>query len=259
MGIARATVIAYAGVLSGSRFFEYNQSLTPSLRDYQLYAAFHVTFGGEIYPLARTRIPVARDLGIGAIVSRARARLASNGPKIVRFGIVSTSAGVRLRLRKRAASSDSRRLRALGLSFDDGAFPSVANDPRCAAASFSSTADPSPPTSPFMAASPADRPSSTIRSAFASGTRSRRIAFKGGVAIPIIHSRCAHPRHDRFFYAFHSSAATHTPWWCARSQPLRNAGDRRMVLKRAAFVFVWFSLGAQARSTRTSSAKAGVP
>jgi hypothetical protein len=215
-GFARATVIAYAGVLSGSRFFEYNQSLSPSLRDYQLYAAFHFTAGGELYPLARTRIPVARDLGIEVRWSRAiglDSRI-PNGPKVGttwdRFYI-----GGRARLRLGKSETPPQLGFSVGygrwvFAFDDAGNPVAATDPAERQHQLLFGVDARLPIAKHVAlhGGVAGGPSfvdDPISLRFRH-TTAGEVVFKVGVAFPIVrHLEVrATIAYDRFFFAFNS-------------------------------------------------------
>ena len=55
-----------AALQAGSRSFSYVDRLTPTLRSYGLFAAPLVMAQGEIYPLARTHVPVLADFAITA-------------------------------------------------------------------------------------------------------------------------------------------------------------------------------------------------
>lgn len=50
----------------GGRRFAYTDALSPNLRGYDILGPPLLDLSGEIYPAARTRIPVLRDLGITA-------------------------------------------------------------------------------------------------------------------------------------------------------------------------------------------------
>jgi hypothetical protein len=60
-----------ASIGAGMRHFSYVDRITPSLRPYGLLAAPVAVATGVVYPLASTRIPVARDLGITGEYSQA--------------------------------------------------------------------------------------------------------------------------------------------------------------------------------------------
>ncbi len=215
-GIARATAIVYAGILTGSRFFEYNQSLTPSLRDYQLYASFQFTVGGELYPLARTRIPVARDLGVDVRWSRALAldSRIPNGPKVDttwdRFYI-----GARARLRLGKGETPPMIGFSVGygrwvFAFDDAGNPVAATDPAERYHQLLFGVDARFPIAVHVAlhggfaGGPAfvDDPIS-VRFRHTSGGE---VILKAGVAIPIVRHLEVRVTfsYDRFFLAFNS-------------------------------------------------------
>lgn len=60
-----------AAVGAGMRHFSYVDRITPTLRPYDLAAAPVAVASGVVYPLAPTRIPVARDFGITGEYSQA--------------------------------------------------------------------------------------------------------------------------------------------------------------------------------------------
>jgi hypothetical protein len=59
-------VVLRASVEMGSRNFQYVDRLTPTLRSYSLFAAPMVRVDGELYPLARSGLPVLEGLGVTA-------------------------------------------------------------------------------------------------------------------------------------------------------------------------------------------------
>ena len=71
-------VIAVEGELAG-RFFEYHQPITQNLRSYKLPLTALVGAAAEVYPLARTHVPVLRDLGL--IGSYARSLYIKSNPE----------------------------------------------------------------------------------------------------------------------------------------------------------------------------------
>jgi hypothetical protein len=60
-----------AGAGTASRFFQYHDGLSPELRSYDLAAAPNLLVGAEVYPFARTKIPVLRGLGLAGGYERA--------------------------------------------------------------------------------------------------------------------------------------------------------------------------------------------
>lgn len=68
---ANALVTLQAGVEAGSRHFSYVDRMTPALRPYDLPAAPILSIRAELYPLARTSIPVLRGLGLVGDYGRA--------------------------------------------------------------------------------------------------------------------------------------------------------------------------------------------
>ena len=62
----RANALLFARVLleAGSRHFSYTDRVTTTLRSYDLLAAPLVAAEAEVYPLARTALPVLKDLGL---------------------------------------------------------------------------------------------------------------------------------------------------------------------------------------------------
>jgi len=63
---AHAIGVLRASVEMGSRDFRYVDRLTPTLRSYSLFAAPMARIDGEIYPLARSGLPVLDGLGVTA-------------------------------------------------------------------------------------------------------------------------------------------------------------------------------------------------
>jgi hypothetical protein len=61
---AQAMAVLRASVEMGSRDFRYVDRLTPTLRSYSLFAAPLARVDGELYPLARSGLPVLEGLGV---------------------------------------------------------------------------------------------------------------------------------------------------------------------------------------------------
>jgi hypothetical protein len=76
---AHAIVFVRASMEVGSRDFSYVDRLSPSLQSYSLFAAPLARVDGELYPLARTGIPVAEGLGVTADYAMAFGLSSSNG------------------------------------------------------------------------------------------------------------------------------------------------------------------------------------
>jgi hypothetical protein len=102
----RATSLASAEVAVGaaSRHFSYVDRVTSTLRPYDLSAAPFASVAVEVYPLARTTLPVVRDLGLTGDYGRAVA-LASADVSGVRVGTSWQTFDVGLRQRVRLGSS----------------------------------------------------------------------------------------------------------------------------------------------------------
>jgi hypothetical protein len=69
--VASALVIGAIGIDVGGRWFRYEAGKTTNLRPYSFFGAAMPRAAVEVYPLARTSIPVARDLGITLAYARA--------------------------------------------------------------------------------------------------------------------------------------------------------------------------------------------
>ena len=70
-GRTGALFLIRAAIVSGSRNFSYVNRVTPTLRSYALFAAPMGLVNAELYPFARTALPVLRDLGITGDYARA--------------------------------------------------------------------------------------------------------------------------------------------------------------------------------------------
>lgn len=94
----RIVVAVWAGGGVANRRFSYNDAVGYNLADYNLPAAPMATFGIEAYPAASSDVPVLRDLGIRAHVSRGFA-FDSNTPQHVTLETNWTRFGGELRQR----------------------------------------------------------------------------------------------------------------------------------------------------------------
>ncbi len=62
--VDRAILVLSAGGGTGARIFRYHDGLSPQLRTYDLAASPNLVLSAEVYPFARSSVPVVRGLGI---------------------------------------------------------------------------------------------------------------------------------------------------------------------------------------------------